>query len=61
MLFVRPRPSDAGDVFHAQTYVRIGLWVGIVTLTVLESQLGVVRPDYDAMMKGLRIVPQDGK
>ena len=58
LLFVRHRPSGAGDMLHAQTYVRVGLWVGIVTLTTPEAQLQAVRPQYDAFMKGLRILPQ---
>ncbi len=58
LLFVRHRPSGAGDMLHAQTYVRVGLWVGIVTLTTPEAQLATVRPDYDALMKGLRILPE---
>ena len=57
LLFVRHRPGAVGDMLHAQTYVRVGLWVGIVTLTTLETQLREVRPDYDAFMKGLRILP----
>ena len=58
LLFVRHQPSGAGDMLHAQTYVRIGLWVGMVTLTTLEVQLQIVRPQYDGFMKGLRILPQ---
>jgi hypothetical protein len=61
LLFVRHRPANAGDILHAQTYARVGLWVGIVTLTTPEAQLSFVRPDYDAFMKGLRILPQDKK
>jgi hypothetical protein len=57
LLFVRHRPAGTGDMLHAQTYVRVGLWIGIVTLTAPESQLQIVRPDYDAFMKGLRILP----
>jgi len=44
-------------MLHAQTYARVGLWVGIVTLTTLESQLSVVRADYDAFVRGLHIGP----
>jgi hypothetical protein len=57
LLFVRHRPGSAGDMLHAQTYVRVRLWLGIVTLTTAEAQLRAVRPDYDAFMKGLRILP----
>lgn len=57
LLFVRHRPEGAPDMLHAQTYIRVGLWVGIITLTTPEAQLKVVRPDYDAFVKGLRILP----
>jgi hypothetical protein len=56
LLFVRHRPAGAPDMLHAQTYVRLGLWVGIITLTTPEAQLKAVRPDYDAFVKGLRIL-----
>jgi hypothetical protein len=61
LLFVRHRHKAAGDMLHAQTYVRVGVWVGIITLTTPESLLQAVRPDYDAFMKGLRILPQERK
>jgi hypothetical protein len=57
LLFVRHRMDIAGNMLHAQTYARVGTWVGIVTLTALEAQLSAVRPDYDAFLKGLRIGP----
>jgi hypothetical protein len=57
LFFVRHRPAGAPDMLHAQTYVRVGLWVGIITLTTPEAQLKAVRPDYDAFIKGLRILP----
>jgi hypothetical protein len=56
LLFVR-HTMACGSMLHAQTYVRVGLWLGIVTLTTLEAQLRAVRPDYDAFVKGLRIGP----
>ena len=60
LLFVRHTPIQAGlepvPMLHAQRYVRSGLWVGIVTLTVPESQLQSVRADYESFLKGLRIV-----
>lgn len=58
LLFVRHSVDKAGSMLHAQTYVRLGDWVGIVTLTTLEAQLRAVRPDYEAFVKGLRIGPQ---
>ena len=60
LFFVRHHPAGAPDMLHAQTYVRVGLWVGIVTLTTPEAQLKAVRPDYDAFVRGLRILPQPG-
>lgn len=55
LLFVRHIVPSVGSMLHAQTYVRLGRWLGIVTLTTLETQLRAVRPDYDAFVKGLRI------
>jgi hypothetical protein len=58
LLLVRHRPAGALDMLHAQTYARVGLWVGIITLTTLDAQLKAVRPDYDTFVKGLRILAQ---
>ncbi len=58
LLFVRHSVSSVGSILHAQTYVRMGHWLGIVTLTVPEAQLRTVRPDYEAFLKGLRIGPE---
>ena len=57
LVFVRHNVESVGSMLHAQTYVRLGDWVGIVTLTALEPQLRAVRPDYEAFVKGLRIAP----
>jgi hypothetical protein len=58
LLFVRHTVDKAGSMLHAQTYVRLGGWVGIITLTAQEAQLRAVRPDYEAFVKGLRISPK---
>jgi hypothetical protein len=58
LLFVRHIMDAVGNMLHAQTYVRLGDWLGIVTLTTLEAQVSAVRPDYDAFVKGLRINAQ---
>jgi hypothetical protein len=58
LLFVRHSVDAVGMILHAQTYVRRGRWLGIVTLTVQEAQLRAVRPDYEAFVKGLRINPE---
>jgi len=55
LLFVRHNVASAGSMLHAQTYVRLSLWLGIVTLTAFEGQLGAVRADYEAFVKGLHI------
>jgi hypothetical protein len=58
LLFVRHNAVQDGTMVHAQTYVRSGLWLGIITLTALEDQLKAVRPHYDVFVKGLHIRPQ---
>ena len=58
MLFVRHNTPSVGRILHAQTYARVGHWLGIVTLTALEAKLQAVRPDYEAFVRGLRIGPQ---
>lgn len=55
---VRHTVENAGTMMHAQTYARLGLWLGIVTLTVTEAQMAAVRPDYEAFLKGLHIQPE---
>jgi hypothetical protein len=58
LLFVRHNAPSVGSILHAQTYARVGHWLGIVTLTALEAKLQAVRPDYEAFVKGLRINPE---
>lgn len=55
MLMLKHRPMHQVSVFQVQHYVRSGKWIGIVTLTTLESELLKVRPDFDQFMKQLRI------
>jgi len=57
LVFVRHSVESVGNILHAQTYVRHGKWLGIVTLTTLEAEVRAVRPDYDAFVKGLYISP----
>ena len=59
MFMVRHTPEGVPGMLHVQSYVRVGLWLGIVTLTTVEAQLRAVRPDYEAFLKGLRILPED--
>jgi len=55
LLFVRHKVAEVGTMLHAQTYVRSGLWLGVITLTTIENELKAARPDYDVFVKGLRI------
>ncbi len=55
MLMLRHKPMHQVSVFQVQHYVRSGNWVGIVTLTTLETELLKVRPDFDQFVKMLRI------
>lgn len=57
LFMVRHTPQGAPGMLHVQTYARVGLWLGIVTLTTIEEQLRAVRPEYEAFLKGLRILP----
>ncbi|MGB6133695.1 MAG: hypothetical protein WBG54_18080 [Acidobacteriaceae bacterium] len=58
MLMLKHRPMHQISVFQVQHYVRSGKWIGIATLTTLESELLQVRPDFDQFMKLLRIAPE---
>lgn len=58
LFIVRHEMESVGTVIHVQSYVRFGLWLGIITLTALEAQLKAVRPDYEAFVKGLHIAQQ---
>jgi hypothetical protein len=58
LVFVRHIAGQDKSMLHAQTYLRIKEWVGIVTLTALESELKAVRPDYEIFVKGLHISPE---
>ncbi len=60
MLMLKHRPMHQVTVFQVQHYVRIGKWIGIATLTTLETELLNVRPDFDQFMKVLRIAPATG-
>jgi hypothetical protein len=57
LFMVRHTPEGVPGMLHVQTYVRVGAWLGIVTLTTVEAQLREVRADYEAFLKGLRVLP----
>lgn len=58
LFMVRQSSEEAPDMIHVQSYVRLGRWVGIITLTTPEAQLKAVRADYEGFVKGLRILPE---
>jgi hypothetical protein len=60
MLMLKHQAMHQVTVFQVQHYVRSGPWIGIATLTTLESELLKVRPDFDQFMKLLRIEPVAG-
>ena len=57
MLMLKHQAMHQVTVFQVQHYVRSSNWVGIATLTTLESELLKIRPDFDQFMKILRIEP----
>lgn len=57
LFMIRHKPEGVSEMLHVQTYVRTGLWLGVVTFTTVEAQLRNVRPSYEAFLKGLRILP----
>jgi len=58
LLMLKHRPMHQVIVFQVQHYIRSGKWIGIATLTTLESELLKVRADFDQFMKLLRIEPE---
>ena len=59
MLMLRHQPVNQVSVIQVQHYMRSSRWIGIVTLTTLESELLKVRPDFDQFLKLLRIAPEE--
>ena len=58
LLMIKHQPSQGATVFQVQHYVRSGKWIGIATLTTLETELLKVRPDFDQFMKFVTIQPE---
>ena len=58
LLMLKHQSMHQVTVFQVQHYVRSGNWVGIATLTTLESELLKVRTDFDQFMKLLQIEPE---
>ena len=59
MLMLRHQPLDQVSVFQVQHYMRSNRWIGIVTLTTLESELLKIRPEFEQFLKMLRIAPDE--
>jgi hypothetical protein len=59
MLMLKHQPMDQRTVLQVQHYLRSGKWIGIATLTTLETELLKVRPDFEQFMKLLHIEPQE--
>jgi hypothetical protein len=57
MLMLKHQPLNQMSVIQVQHYVRNEKWIGVVTLTTLESELLKVRPDFDQFLKLVRIAP----
>lgn len=59
MLMVKHQPMNQMSVIQVQHYMRNERWIGIVTLTTLETELLKVRPDFEQFLKVLRIAQAD--
>lgn len=57
MLMLKHQPMNQVSVFQVQHYMRSDRWIGVITLTTLESELLKVRPDFEQFLKLLRIAP----
>jgi hypothetical protein len=57
MLMLKHQPMNQVSVIQVQHYVRQEQWIGIITLTTIESELLKVRPDFEQFLKLVRIAP----
>ena len=55
MLMLKHQPMNQLTVIQVQHYIRHNKWIGIATLTTVESELLKIRPDFEQFMKMLRI------
>ncbi|MBT9330210.1 hypothetical protein [Paracidobacterium acidisoli] len=58
MLMLKHQPMNQVSVLQVQQYVRVASWIGIVTLTTIESELLRIRPDFDQFLKLLQIAAE---
>ena len=59
MLLIRHQPVNGTSVMQVQTYVRLGAWIGIITLTTVDQFIRQVRPDYECFISLLTVAPED--
>jgi hypothetical protein len=59
MLMIRHPPREGVSLLQVQTYVRLGTWLGIITLTTTERMLTSVRRDYEQFVASLKIAPPE--
>ncbi|HET7099720.1 MAG TPA: hypothetical protein VFJ52_01105 [Terriglobia bacterium] len=59
LLMLKHQPMNQTRVFQVQHYIRMDRWIGIITLTTVESELLKVRPDFDQFVKLLKIGPEE--
>lgn len=55
LLMLKHQPLNEARVFQVQHYIRVDRWIGIATLTTLETELLKVRKDFEQFMKLLKI------
>jgi len=59
MIMLKHQPMNQVSVFQVQHYMRSNRWIGIITLTTVESELLKVRPEFEQFLKLLRIAPEE--
>ncbi len=58
LLLKHPSEGDVPLILQAQTYVRSGLWIGIVTLTSTEAEMPAAKSEYRALLSTLKLASQ---
>jgi hypothetical protein len=58
LLMLKHQQLNEARVIQVQHYIRMSRWIGIATLTTLESELLKIRGDFEQFMKLLRIEPE---
>ena len=58
LLMIKHQPMNGTTVFQVQHYIRVARWIGIATLSTVDSELLQVRPDFDAFIRLLKFDPE---